>query len=80
MPLFAHVVGQAPEAEKVAGREESDAVVEGEALPGEDLFGDRREVRAPEGREDLRHGIAGLVTGWKGSCETGATSSTKGVR
>jgi hypothetical protein len=30
--------------------------------------------------ESVGHGMAGLVTGWNGSDETGATSSTNGVR
>ena len=40
--------------------------------PREDLF--RRSARGPSRgrrREQLRHGMAGLVTGWKGSCDTG---------
>ena len=79
MALLADVVRQAPEPEEVLRREERDAVLEGKTLPAEDLFRDRREVRAAEAREKLRHGMAGLVTGWKGSCDTGATSSTNGV-
>ena len=77
---LADVVGEAAEGEQVARLEEPDAVVEGEPLPGENLVGDRRQVGALEGGGELRHGIAGLVTGWKGSWDTGATSSTKGVR
>ena len=79
MALLADVVRQAAESQEVLRREERDAVLEGKTLSAEDLFRDRREVRAAEGREKLRHGMAGLLTGWNGSCDTGATSSTNGV-
>src|SRR5262249_51982784 len=82
-------VGEAAQEEPVARPEGEDAVGEGEPLARENLARDGLEIRAPRGRRELRtwgrggevrHGIAGFVTGWNGSSDSGATSSTKGVR
>ncbi len=56
-------VGQAPEAEQIAGGREGDAVLEAEPLARERLLGERGERGAAEGVEVGGHGMAGLVTG-----------------
>ena len=80
MARLPDVVGEAAESEKVAGLEEPDSVLEGQPFPGEGLLGQGEKLGPAKGGEEVRHGIAGLVTGWNGSWETGAMSSTKGVR
>ena len=94
VPGLANVVGELPESQEVAGREQPDAILERQAFARDDLLGDRRQVGTPKrGRRQGRgrgrrgrvlecrahgQGMAGFVTGWKGVCDSGDTSSTKG--
>jgi hypothetical protein len=79
VPALAGRVGQAPEPQEVPGREEPDAVLEGQAFSGGDLLREVGETGVPGPRGGLRdQRMAGLVTGWKGFWASGATSSTNG--
>lgn len=78
MAAFAGKVGQPSKPDQVARGEEGNAVVERKPLARLDLLFDRSELRSLRGFRARGQGMAGLVTGWNGCCDSGETSSTKG--